>query len=314
MTDQTRARLVRISLSALTMALVFATALLPAFDLDVEAKGKPRQGQGRDRAQQHRRDRGMEARAQVAAGAAPPANAPFDYQIGGDYPLPAGVQVVSRDWFSGGTPPEGIYGICYVNAYQTQANEEGVDRPDEQANWPAHLVLTALGDDPKWGGEYLIDISTAEKRAEAAQWVKPMLEACAIKGFQGVEFDNLDSWTRFEGTPLQAQVPFGRAEAVAYATLLAAEAHHLGLAVGQKNTAELTFDEARTQIRFDFAIAEECGRYNECQTYRGVYQDNVIVIEYRMKDFNKVCKTFGAQLSIVLRDRNVTPHGVYRTC
>ena len=37
----------------------------------------------------------------AAAYAPPPANAKFDYQIGGDYPPPAGVRVVSRDWFSG---------------------------------------------------------------------------------------------------------------------------------------------------------------------------------------------------------------------
>jgi hypothetical protein len=44
-----------------------------------------------------------------------------------------------------------------------------------------------------------------------------MVDACAAKGFQAVEFDNLDSWTRFDGTDLEGQVPFGRDEAVAYA-------------------------------------------------------------------------------------------------
>ena len=34
----------------------------------------------------------------------PPANAKFDYQIGGDYALPPGVQIVSRDWFAGEAP------------------------------------------------------------------------------------------------------------------------------------------------------------------------------------------------------------------
>ena len=54
----------------------------------------------------------------------PPANGKFDYQIGGDYALPKDVEVVSRDWFAG-TAPAGVYGICYVNAFQTQANEPG---------------------------------------------------------------------------------------------------------------------------------------------------------------------------------------------
>ncbi len=250
---------------------------------------------------------------------APPANAPFDYQIGGDYPLPNGVSVVSRDWFSGAAPA-GAYGICYVNAYQTQANEPDVDRPDERSNWPSDLVLTALGDDPNWGGEYLIDISTPQKREQAAAHVKPMLETCAAKGFQAAEFDNLDSWTRFDGTPVAGQVPFGREEAVAYAALLVADAHALGLAAAQKNTVELTWSEARDQVGFDFAIAEECGRWKECGAYRKNYGNLVFVIEYRKKDFKKDCKkkNLRRNLSIVLRDIDVTTPGsksyVYRAC
>jgi hypothetical protein len=249
----------------------------------------------------------------------PPANGKFDYQIGGDYPLPAGVQVVSRDWFAG-TAPVGAYGICYVNAFQTQANEPDVDRPDEKDNWPADLVLTALGDDPNWDGEYLIDLSTAEKRTAAAAWVKPMTQECAAKGFSAVEFDNLDSWTRFQDSPVASQPPFGRTEAVAYAALLVADAHAAGLAAAQKNTAELSNAEARTQIGFDFAIAEECGRWKECGRYRANYGNLVYVIEYRKKDFKKDCKNkkLRKRLSIVQRDINVTQPGsgtyVYRAC
>jgi len=47
----------------------------------------------------------------VAAVALPPVNAGFDYQIGGAYPLPAGVTVVSRDWRDA---PAGDYAVCYV--------------------------------------------------------------------------------------------------------------------------------------------------------------------------------------------------------
>ena len=172
--------------------------------------------------------------------APPPANAGFDYQIGGDYPLPGGVSVVSRDWFSGRPAADPAYSICYVNAFQTQSNERGTDRPDERSNWPRRLVLSKLGDDPHWGGEYLVDISTAKKRRAAAGWVKQMIAGCADEGFDAVEFDNLDSWTRFNGTPLRNKVPFGKREALAYAELLADQTHARGMAVGQKNTAEIT--------------------------------------------------------------------------
>jgi hypothetical protein len=253
------------------------------------------------------------------AGAAtpPPVNAAFDYQIGGDYPLPSGVRVVSRDWFAGDAP-RGVYAICYVNAFQTQDDEPGVKRRDERSAWPQDLVLTTLGDDPNWGGEYLIDISTAAKRKRAARWIEPMIRTCARKGFDAVEYDNLDSWTRFEGTPREGDVPFGKADAIAFADLLARRAHKLGLAAGQKNTVELTRRQARGRIGFDFAIAEECGRFDECQDYRVVYRNHVIAIEYRQADFAKTCQQVGSRISVVLRDVNVTSPGassyVYDSC
>src|SRR5262249_28681423 len=160
-------------------------------------------------------------------------------------------------------------------------------------------VLTRLGDDPNWGGEFLVDISTRAKRTRAAAWVEPMIAACARKGFDAVELDNLDSWTRFEGTPLAKRVPFGRDAAVAYAELLVRAAPRHGLAAAQKNTVELPRRISRTRIGFDFAIAEECGRWNECQGYRNVYGNHVIAIEYRTQDFVKTCRLVGARISVV---------------
>lgn len=240
--------------------------------------------------------------------AAPPAGAGVDYQIGGDYPLPEGVAVVTRDWFAG-TAPEDAYGICYVNAFQTQDDEDDADRPDERSSWPAELVLLELGDDPNWGGEYLIDVSTPERRAAAAAWLEPMVATCAAKGFEAVEFDNLDSWTRFDGTPMEDELPFGEADAIAFAELLADMAHAHGLAAAQKNTVELPAEVARARIGFDFAVAEECGHWDECQGYVDVYGDHVIAIEYDEADFRRTCREFGDRLSVVLRDNAVSTPG-----
>ena len=249
--------------------------------------------------------------------APPPINAAFDYQIGGDYPLPEGVSVVSRDWFSGDAAADPVYSICYVNAFQTQADEPGVDRPDEHSNWPQRLVLNELGDDPHWGGEYLVDVSTAGKRRRAADWVAQMTEGCASKGFEAVEYDNLDSWTRFDGTPLESDVPFGKPDALAFARLLAEQAHAHGLAVAQKNTVDVTRGQAR-EVGFDFAIAEDCTRWHECNGYRHVYGNHVIAIEYKRRFFREACRAAGAKISVVLRDRQVTtpgsPHYVYDAC
>ncbi len=253
----------------------------------------------------------------VAAIVSPPVDGQFDYQIGGDYVPPAEVVVVSRDWFSGEPLADG-YSICYVNAFQTQSDEDGVDRPDERSNWPSGLVLSELGDDPNWGGEYLVNISTAAKQVAALVHLQPMIDTCLAKGFQAVEFDNLDSWTRFEGTGLEGEVPFGQEEAVAFAELLVDYTHDVGLAVGQKNTPQLGAEISLRLIGFDFAIAEECGFYDECEVYTEVFGDDVIVIEYTDKGFAAACESVGQSVSVVLRDVDVsTPERasyVYDSC
>ena len=88
-----------------------------------------------------------------------------------------------------------------------------------------------------------------------------MIRTCARKGFDAVEFDNLDSWTRFDDTPREGDVPFGKGAAIAYATRLTRRAHGAGWRSAQKNTTQLTRRQARGRIGFDFAIAEECGVY-----------------------------------------------------
>lgn len=196
----------------------------------------------------------------------PPANAKFDYQIGDPYQPSKGTRVVSRDWFEADPlPGKRSYSICYVNAFQTQDDSRSVDRPDERSNWPADLVLSELGDDPNWRGEYLVDISTTHKRERAAEWIEQMTDTCAAKGFDAVEYDNLDSWTQFRRTEVADQVPIGRSEAIAFAELITDRAHALDLAVAQKNTVQLSRKQARERVGFDFtAPGSKAYRYRAC--------------------------------------------------
>ncbi|MFI5910985.1 endo alpha-1,4 polygalactosaminidase [Dactylosporangium sp. NPDC051541] len=244
----------------------------------------------------------------TAAGtfAPPPANAGFDYQIGGPYTPPAGVGVVSRDHDA--SPAAGLYNICYVNAFQAQSEANSWWK----SNHPELLLHDAKGNlviDKDWN-EILLDFSTDAKRAALTAIVGGWMDGCASKGFKGVEPDNLDSWTRSGGLLTKTQ-------AVAYAQSLVAYGHGKGLAVGQKNTADLGAASAR-QIGFDFAVAEECADYNECGDYTAVYGNHVIVIEYSQSQFTKACNSYGSTLSIVLRDVDVTTPGsgsyVFKTC
>jgi hypothetical protein len=126
------------------------------------------------------------------------------------------------------------------------------------------------------------------------------IEECADDGYDAVEFDNLDSYSRSEGA-------FGLDDAVAYATLLVDRAHAVGLAAAQKNTAELE-SRGRDEVGFDFAVVEECDAYDECPAFTEVYGDRVLAVEYsdELRDtFAGTCGRATTPASTVLRDRDL---------
>jgi Glycoside-hydrolase family GH114 len=227
-----------------------------------------------------------------------PGGTDVDYQLGGSVEPPANVGIVVRDRTE--PPAAGRFNICYVNGFQTQ--------PNERAFWRQHKGLLLRDSDGRpvvdeaWG-ETLLDLRTAGKRKALAHIVGRWVRGCARHGYAGVEFDNLDSFTRSDGL-------LTRRQAVAYAALLVGQAHRQGLAAGQKNLAG--FD--GTTIGYDFAVSEECGRYDECQRYVDDFGSQVLMIEYRVEDFAETCSAQGATHAVELRDRDLTPTGVHRWC
>ncbi len=219
-----------------------------------------------------------------------------DYQLGGLKRMPAHVGIIVRDRKA--APHAGRYNVCYVNGFQTQ--------PDEKRFWRNHwrLVLKREGRpvvDSAWG-EWLLDIRTADKRRALARIVGGWTEQCAADGFHAVEYDNLDSFSRSHRL-------ITRSHGIAFAKLLAARAHDAGLPAGQKNFAE--WDGSHV---FDFAVAEECGRWRECDSYESSYGDHVLAIEYRESDFNRTCNGYAARWPVVRRNLNLTPSGVHEWC
>ncbi|MFB9442412.1 endo alpha-1,4 polygalactosaminidase [Dactylosporangium vinaceum] len=137
----------------------------------------------------------------------------------------------------------GRHVICYVNV---GAHEDF--RPDAK-NFPESVQGKGLDG---WPGEKWLDIR---------QWnvLEPLLTArfkqCKDKGFDAVEPDNVDGYSNSSGFPLSAgdQLTFNRR--------VAELAHRTGLGVGLKNDVEQA---ATLAPAFDFAVNEECARYNEC--------------------------------------------------
>ncbi|EDY43521.1 endo alpha-1,4 polygalactosaminidase [Streptomyces sp. SPB074] len=223
----------------------------------------------------------------------PPRHQGVDYQLGGAYPPPEGARIVVRDHTA--KPAAGHYNVCYVNAFQAQ--------PGRTADWPADLLLSdARGRaviDRDWD-ERLLDLRTPDRRKRAAARVGREIAECARRGFQAVEPDNYDSYSRSHGllTP---------GDATAYLTLLVRAAHRHGLAVAQKNTAELAA--VRERVGLDFAVTEECGAYEECETYLRAFGGHVIDIEYTREGLRAACAVKDLRRAVVLRDLDLVPKG-----
>jgi hypothetical protein len=214
----------------------------------------------------------------------PPEGTGFDYQLGGAYSPPEGTGIVVRD--STAEPEPGIYSVCYVNGFQTQ--------PGEDEEWD-DLVLVVDGEavvDPDWPDEVLLDSGSETQRQEIAERLAPVITGCAEAGFDAVEFDNLDSYTRSRGAlTLEDNLELAR--------LLGDEARNLGLAVAQKNTPEAG---AQSADLFDFAITEDCGAFDECDAYSDAYAV-VLDIEYATgEEFADLCAAGAVPATAIRRD------------
>jgi hypothetical protein len=153
--------------------------------------------------------------------------------------------------------------VCYINA---GAWEDW--RPDA-SRYPRSVKGRALDG---WPGEKWLDIRRIDLIGPI---LADRLDMCQAKGFDAVEFDNVDGYSNDTGFNLTAgdQLSFDR--------WLAARAHERGLAVGLKNTLDLA---AQLEPDFDFAILEQCFQYRECAKVGPFVTDakSVIDIEYSL--------------------------------
>ena len=126
----------------------------------------------------------------------PPTQGDFDYQLSEPYDFKShsnSSPVVARD--SSASPLAHSYSICYVNGFQTQPGEIAAD------SRLSEVVLRNSNDalvvDPEWPDEYVLDPGTVKHREIIFKSRSSLIRSCAEKGFDAVEIDNLDTWTRF---------------------------------------------------------------------------------------------------------------------
>ena len=133
--------------------------------------------------------------------------------------------------------------VCYMSAGSWE------DWRPDAGDFPESVLGNGLDG---WPGERWLDIRRLDVLGPI---MGARLDLCRDKGFDGVEFDNVDGYGNNAGFSL------GYNDQIAYNTWLANAAHERGLSAGFKNDIEQVAD---LEPLFDFAIIEECFQYDEC--------------------------------------------------
>ncbi len=173
----------------------------------------------------------------------------WQWQLSGTVDTSIDVQMYDIDLFDNpkavvdGLHAAGRRVVCYISA---GSREDW--RPDA-GTFPPGVVGKPLDG---WPGERWLDV---RKWRILGPIMRARLDLCLQRGFDGVEFDNVDAWSADTGFPIS------REDQLRYNVRLVNEAHLRGLSVALKNDVEQV---SALEPYFDFAVNEECFRWKEC--------------------------------------------------
>jgi hypothetical protein len=172
---------------------------------------------------------------------------------------------------------------CYIDAGSWESF-----RPDA-ASYPESVKGNALSGfaDERW-----LDV---RQLGVLQPIIAARLDLCQSKGFDAVDFDNVDGYTNDTGFPLTAD------DQLAFNAWLANAAHDRSLAVALKNDLSQIPD---LLPYFDFAINEQCQQFAECDLLTPFVQAGkaVLEIEYHGST-KKVCAAANANGFDALKKR-----------
>lgn len=138
---------------------------------------------------------------------------------------------------------DGRHVVCYISAGSVE------NWRSDAADFPPAVIGSKLDG---WAGERWLDV---RKRRALRPIMTARIQRCAAKGFDGIEFDNVDGWANDTGFPIT------RDDQLRYNVMLANLAHAKGLAAALKNDVEQV---KVLEPYFDMALNEECFSYDEC--------------------------------------------------
>lgn len=176
--------------------------------------------------------------------------------------------------------------MCYVSAGSFE------DWRPDAAQFPAAVKGKALDG---WPGEAWLDIRRIDLLGPI---IEGRLDLCRSKGFDGIEFDNVDGYSNSSGFPLTG------ADQLRYNRYLADAAHARGLSVGLKNDLDQV---GELVSAFDWAINEECFAYGECDLLRPFIAAGKAVFntEYQMTAAQVCPQAKAIELSTLIKNLNL---------
>jgi hypothetical protein len=183
--------------------------------------------------------------------------------------------------------------ICYFSAGTYE------DWRSDANQFPAAALGSSVDG---WPGENWLDVRNATVRSIMAQ----RMDLAKSKGCDGLEPDNVDGYSNKSGFPLTAQ------DQINFNSFLADQAHARGMIVALKNSTDLV---SALVSKFDFAVVEECWKYNECSAYSPFVSQNKAVLNAEYTAFSSATCTKAAALKFSTVFFNLDLNGnVFRPC
>ncbi len=192
----------------------------------------------------------------------------WQWQLQGEIDTSVDAQMFDVDGFEvsaatvQGLRDQGHAVVCYLSAGSWESW-----RPDAN-DFPSSVKGNSNG----WPGERWLDI---RKLRILAPIMQARLDRCAAKGFDAVEFDNVDGYQNRTGFRLTG------ADQLRYNVFLANQAHRRGMSALLKNDLGQVRD---LLPYFDVALNEQCFQYDECNRLRPFVSAGkaVFTVEYRL--------------------------------
>ncbi|KAK4050741.1 hypothetical protein OIO90_004963 [Microbotryomycetes sp. JL221] len=126
--------------------------------------------------------------------------------------------------------------------------------------------------------EWWLDLHSTSCITNVKSVMRKRLDLAKSKGCDGVEPDNVDSYTNNAGfgTTLQDQYN--------YLYFLGVSAHNRNLSIALKNSPDMIDRKPAVVNLFDAVVIEECAKYNECASYAPFAKANKAVwqVEYEV--------------------------------